>query len=174
MKIVYCKNIKKAQIYVTDYIIALLVAILFISVYFFYSADVDTYENYMSDFINTEAESISYSLISEGIPNDWNKYNVILPGLLNNERSLDDSKVFSFFNMSYLTQKELLKIINEFKIYVQDDKGNIISFENGTIKRDAAGYYQENISDATAKIQRFIEYNNTYATLNILVWKKKS
>jgi hypothetical protein len=127
----------KGQLWYFDLIIALTIFILVIILSFKYLAD---YSRDVS--ITSEAETLSESLLSEGLPKEWDEDNVSIIGIMD-DNELDLAKLSSLQNMSYERAKTILSIRSDFSILILNrtigmnytDPENLVEFNRYVVYR---------------------------------------
>lgn len=122
---------KYGQIWVSDALTALVIISISLAIFFLNYINMDI-EKINTD-IDEDIKKVSEYLMLPGVPNDWNKTNVLKIGLLNDDYSINKSKLKMMDNISvtdFENVKTILDIENEFFIYFTDKNDNIIEFEN--------------------------------------------
>lgn len=133
---------RRSQIYFTDYIVAILIFVVFITIYHFYSQTIMENQSEDLNLLILEAKVVSNSLLSQGIPWNWSDYEhvnetTIRIGLMNEENVVYMDKLEHFYNMSYNISKYLFQIKNEFYVYMKNQNDEIIGIndQNGTQRK---------------------------------------
>ncbi|HHE36578.1 MAG TPA: hypothetical protein ENL16_02065 [Candidatus Woesearchaeota archaeon] len=117
----------KAQLWVSDYTISMLLFIL--AVILSVNIIINSFPtSNVFEELKTDASKISEILLSEGYPSDWDNESVIRPGLLTANR-LNKTKVINAMNMSYSSLKPKLQALHDFIVIFEDPAGDMIEFE---------------------------------------------
>lgn len=162
----------KSQIYLTDYIVGILIFFLFISIYYFYEPNILAKVDFERNDLLLEAKTISISLLSQGVPTNWNNNNVIRIGLTNDDQTINITKIKNFYNMSYENSTKLLNVKNDFYVFLRDKNGNQVSIRDGSDIFDSHGYYNETLSDEVSRITRIVAYNKSLYELVVYSWRE--
>ncbi|MBU1198349.1 MAG: hypothetical protein KKF46_08765 [Nanoarchaeota archaeon] len=121
------KKSKKAQVWLSDYTISLLLftiaAVLAVKL-------ILNGFNLNADFqeLKTDASQMSEILLSEGYPVQWTNNTVIRPGLLIGSR-LNSTKILNAMNVSYSSLKTKLQSRHDFLITFEDAEGDMLEFD---------------------------------------------
>ncbi len=167
-----CKNVK-GQTNFFDFIIGFFVFSFII--FLFFSA---YNSNYYSE---RDFSYISNIVLSEGVPSDWNESFYFKPGILSDNFSIDENKLFMFYNLS---KKGVLKNIfkHDFLFFVfKHNESNfsdivIINFSNGVDSFDFISsdynFSPSNVSfnDNVKVEERFVSFNNSLYIIKFLFW----
>ena len=156
----------RGQVYFTDYMIATLIFVLFIVMYYTYAPNLipDDQINYKDLMI--EAKSMSSSLLSEGIPKDWDKDNVERIGLMDNEKKLNLAKLEEFYNMPYEDSRSKFNINYNFYFFLRDAEGDVTWIDN----KEAVGSYNDTLSSKMAKVIRIVPFNDSLTEMVLYIW----
>ena len=158
--------LKRGQAWGFDLMIASIIFISGIVVFYLYSLNLP---NETEDIINAltyEGNLIAGALLSNGFPSNWDEGNVIIPGILTNNR-INQTKLEEFYDLSinnYGKTKSLFNIKYEYYI---------IPSENFTINQNqisAIGQAPQNQKNLI-KITRITIYKEKPITLNIHIWE---
>jgi hypothetical protein len=168
----------KAQVWLSDYTISLLIFLLAIILSFkiiinSFSTN-NTYEE-----LKTDAGKISEMLLSEGYPVDWNESSVIRPGLLV-EKRLDATKVARAMNqnMSYSSLKTKLQTKYDFLVMFKTPEGDLIDFDSscGSCASSCGlchiGKALPANYDDLVKLDRFVVFNSSVTRMEVYVWRE--
>lgn len=109
-------TLTKAQAFTMDFFIALVIFAFIISFFIIFQPKTSGF-----DFLQKEADSLSETLLSEGIPRNWTIENVIVPGIAKNNR-IDNNKLNLIMSINYNELKNLLSLKNDF--YVEFESSN--------------------------------------------------
>ncbi len=160
------KENKKAQTNFFDFIIGFTIFIVVLIIFFNASQKTNYYEENKNFLSNT--------ILSEGIPKNWNETNYYKPGILTN-KSLDEKKYEMLYNLS---KKNLLKKIykKNFMIEIYNYNGtnkNNLEIKNISYISTNYNYSFNNISNYSKNIyteERIINYNDTLYIIKFLIW----
>lgn len=139
--------------------------------YFYFQPNLNKSIDHENEVLLQEARTISVSLISQGVPNDWNADNVERIGLSDEDKSINISKLARFYNLSYAKGKEKFKVLNDYYVFLKDDEGNLVNIYIGPEYKNATGYYNESITKKVTKISRIVAFNHTLVELMVYTWK---
>ncbi len=121
---------KKAQIWVTDFMVAASLFVIAILI----SIQTITFLESNNEFENLYLKSYHATniLLNSGNPDNWNETNVVMPGILTNNR-LNTSKLLLLKNLPYEFKKRLLLLDSDFLFVFQknDEILNITSCSYG-------------------------------------------
>jgi len=164
-----------------DFIIALTLFLLIVFLSFKYMMQDYAFSARNKNEVLLEADRISNSLITEGMPVNWTEEKVYRLGLTTNG-AINQSKVEMFRNLTfddYANVKTLLNVKSDFLIYFENKNGNMINFtEEGYIGKSGHNTISaELISEEVVKLSRFITYRHDNIAeiimMNIFVWEEK-
>lgn len=144
-----------AQVFTIDLIIGLVIMTLAI-------IGLTLYTTSKPAPLRADAEGVSV-LMSEGAPSDWNLTNVTTPGFLTNGR-LNTSKVSLFESLTYVEQQRLLAIRSDFRIRFRN------ATDTFSLCSTCGTEPPQDTSDILP-IRRYVFYNGTLATMDVLVWR---
>lgn len=152
---------KKAQSWYIDYVISFLIFLagLILALHFLPNASGNDYERLM-----LESEILSDSVMSEGIPSEWNETDVSVPGIISSN-SLDDEKLKSLYRLDYNRTRELLSLSGDYLIYIEKD--GVVQNITGTAH---FGRFPKDNEHMLHK-RRILPYNGSLMVLNLVVWK---
>jgi hypothetical protein len=112
---------KKAQMWITDFIIATLIFTFVLITYYTYTSNLSRADVILVDDLIADSESVSSSLLSEGLPKDWSSGNVQKIGLTNNNQRLNRTKLLSFEDLSYNETKKIFGTIYDYLVFFGGD-----------------------------------------------------
>lgn len=148
-----------------DFMIALLIFVIVIFIYYDFTFNLDEGEEDIIDDFILEGKLISSALVGSGYPNDWNKSNVEIIGLTNGNQRLDENKIQMFSNMSYVEMKQIFRTTQEFYVYFSYQNGTRINFYNKN------GFGKEpNEQLDILSTTRIVIYNSTLIDMVVQVW----
>ncbi len=128
-----------------------------------------------------EAKIVSEALVSKGTPPDWNLNNLIKPGLIKENKIIDEKKIRLFYSISK-TDYELLRssfgIHSDFAIYLIDSEDNpieingkyVASLPQVNFKSQTINISHQDIENL-ARIQRAVLYRGEPARMVVLTWR---
>jgi hypothetical protein len=160
--------IKKAQAWGFDLMIAMVIFLIGLMVFFVYSINysntgIETFENLIRD-----GNFIAENLLSEGYPINWNASNVQTMGIMSGGR-IDPIKLERFYNFSIQDYQKTKMVLNTNYDYLFLIEGGI-NLTNSVIP-GIGDYEIENASDLV-RINRFAVYNNKLVNVYIYVANK--
>lgn len=162
------KKSKKAQTWGIDLTIAMTIFSIAIVTFFLYSINFAGYETTEFKQMNYEAEIIVNSILSPGSPENWTTENVIVPGILTNEK-INKTKFENFQELTntqerYQLIKQKLNTNYDFYFFLKDDELN----GAGKPEIDPHSITSSNL----IKITRFTIYENKPQTVYLYLWKE--
>ena len=161
---------KKAQIWGLDLVIAMIIFLGGVFLFYNYSINSAFGEEQSIEELTTNAKVMSSYLVSTGYPTNWNSSDVTLIGLTDGQNKLVKEKVDTFSSISlsdYSMARRLLSATNNFYVYFEDSQNSTIFIGNYSfIGKD----YSYDDPDNIIKIVRYVFYNSTIIKMVILVW----
>jgi len=179
---------KKAQLWLSDYSIALMIFIL---------AMILSTKIIVNNFVsNTEferlkadASKISEALMAEGYPSDWDNSTIIRLGLYTDNR-LNSSKVFFAMNNTYINYQKLRGLLQTNKDFIIIFRNNtntnitddMIEFNNLCVIGDPSMNINKTVNDChnplltsityddLVIIRRYVVYNAKIIPMEVYVW----
>lgn len=171
---------KNSQIWYIDFVLALTLFIITLLISLRYITN-----NYMISVKDTspllvEADKVSQSLLTAGIPDNWTAEYVTSIGIAP-ENILNLSKAEAFYNLSindYEHTKFLLGIKSDFMVYFVDKNETIINLTNSSFITKA-NYSIQNITGLDpgelVTLNRYIVYRHDdiseIANMRIILWQ---
>jgi hypothetical protein len=160
---------KKAQIWSVDFTIGLLLFIFILLGAIVLIRNLNNEDDKYS-IVAREANHISTSLVSEGLPAGWTNYTVILPGITDNNR-VNNTRLNEFDKIKYEKTKIMMQVTGEYVFY----------FYNGTIINETKcfrGYDFGNICTLSlpasakniAQTERLVILNSSIVKLIVVSW----
>ena len=149
----------KGQGWALDVMVASAVFITAIMIFFFYSINYNSESTEILDSLQYDGNAMADVLLTSGFPINWTDSNVIVPGLLINEK-IDEAKLSNFSKIDYQKQKSLLNTKYEF----------CFTFDNPTIKCYGKSY--NSAAENLILISRITIYQNKPALLKIFIWQE--
>lgn len=123
-------RLTKAQIWYTDFTVATLIIIIAILIYYGYVVNIAPQSKGSLNELLTDIDTISSSLISIGIPENWNKDTVQRIGLTNNARSIQQNKLEEFQDIKYNQSRKLFSTRFDYVVFFERKNGTIIDIDN--------------------------------------------
>ena len=157
---------RRAQGWGFDLVIALMIFSAVLFLFFFYILNYSPEADKNLADMNSEADSISNLILSEGRPTDWNSSNIQEIGILTGKK-INETKLYNFFNIStdnYDLTKSLLKTNYEYFINFSET-----IYSNGILISEIGKEPTE--SEYLSKSSRQAIYNNKPITIYFEVWK---
>ena len=158
---------KKAQAWGFDLIMASMIFIAGILVFYLYTLNIPNQAENIINTLNYEGNIISDSLLSAGFPENWNNTNVISPGILSNNK-INQTKLERFYNLStsqYVLTKNLFN--TKYQYYISTTPENL-TIEGSEIP--GMGSFPLN-PESLIKITRVTIYEEKPITFNIYIWE---
>jgi len=152
----------KAQAWGFDLIIAVMIFVVGILAFYFYSINYSGEGSVGFISLKEEGSLIAESLLSSGSPADWNASNVVRIGIYDNGR-INETKLEEFYGMDYSTTKSLFRVRDDYYLNFSS------SLEIGGNPVDYIGLLpsgEENL----AKVERVIVFNDKVGTMEVFVW----
>jgi hypothetical protein len=118
----------KSQAFYTDFIIAIMIFSVILTIYFLYTSNLSKQDEGLLDDLLTDSESIAYSLTTGGFPNNWDENNIVRMGLTNNDQIINPSLLLESSKINYNKTKRLLGTTHDFFTYFENKDGQIITF----------------------------------------------
>ena len=126
---------KKSIIWVSDFILGLTMFTAAIVLSTVYMRNNFIFDKVGTNELTFSANSLSETLMREGIPNNWNKTRVVQIGISNPDYSLNKTKLKALKNLSqdnYENSKKLLGTKYNYLIYFKDNNNNSLEIESNT------------------------------------------
>lgn len=168
------KKYKKSQVWGLDLIIASIIFMAGIIVFYLYAINFSIEAEESLDALFNDGNFISNVMLSEGVPAGWSEGNVSSPGLVS-QNKINQTKLERFYSLvssDYQKSKIMLNTKFDFYIYFTGQMSINSSIIDGIGK---SGVNRTNILEAESlqnivKIERFTIYNNKPTQLNVYVW----
>ncbi len=153
------KNNMKAQIWFTDFVIAILIFSFILIAYYTYTTNISKEDFSSMDNLVADAKTISSSLTTGGSPENWNSDNVEIVGFTDEYNRIDNTKFVEFTKINYNKTKKLLGTPYDYSLFFVNESNDVQNVEgfcgtgnsevNITYDLSAAYYYegpgQENV-----------------------------
>ena len=164
---------KKAQAWGFDMMIASMIFISGIIIFYVYSLNYPKESQETLDQLFSEGDFITESLLSEGLPPNWDENSVIRIGIITNNK-INDSKLEKFYLLAnsqlnpqgYAKAKSVLN--TKYNFFMNFSEQMVINSNpvNG-VGKSFDGEQTKNI----IKITRATIYQNKIVSLNLYVWE---
>jgi hypothetical protein len=129
-----------------------------------------------------DAQILSESFLSTGVPLNWTEENVISIGILSETNSLDLIKLMRFQNLTltdYSRSKFIIGIKSDYLFYFESIDGNLVNLTNQTYI-GKPGVSPQDVIDSNPEdktlFARYVVYRQDSAaeilSLNVLVWEQ--
>lgn len=159
---------KKAQTWGIDLVIAMTIFSIAIIIFFLYSINFAGYETTEFKSLDYDAEIIADSILSSGSPENWTTNNVIIPGILSNNKinqtKLNNLKTLTSTQQGYQSIK--LKFSTKYDFYFFLNNAP----DEGAGKPGTNPNTISNEKQNLVKITRFIIYENKPKTAYLYLW----
>jgi len=116
----------KAQVFYTDFMVGVLIFIFALLIYIAYISNFTQRDDNKLNELVTSISTVSSSLISSGVPDDWDYGNAERIGLTNDNHRIDLDKLDSFQDMNYNISKKLLPTKFNYVVFLEDNDGAVI------------------------------------------------
>lgn len=158
---------KRGQAWGLDVIIAVMIFITGIVVFYLYVINFKTSEGGEIEKAKFEARLLTESFLSEGDPAHWDATTVTKLGVLSSEQ-INETKLTQFYAMTLGEYERTKRIAGlEYEYYITFSEPLTI---NATLV-DGLGRAPPEEAETTFKTTRFTSYKNQPITLEISVWK---
>lgn len=157
---------KKGQAWGTDLIIASVVFIGGLLMFYFYSVNLSDEGEEILSKLQYSGDLVSEDLLSEGFPKDWNLNNVQRIGIVTNSK-INQTKLELFYNLSkedYSKTKSLFNINYNYYVFFQENF-SILGEEI-----EGIGLKPNNPSNLI-RITRIVVYNDKPTSMEVEIWK---
>jgi hypothetical protein len=173
-------RLTKAQVFAGDAVLAILVFMVIVILYFTVASHIVSPESRTIDALSLEADSIASSLALAGVPENWTEDSVVSIGLSDGSHRLSQEKVFKFINLSRNLTSSLFGTGVNYAVFFRDADGNILFFGKCVVTN--SGIFVENISpnicsnftveNATGLVSsgRLLAYNSEFVQLTVYAW----
>ena len=166
----------KGQIWYLDYLIGTtLFLVLTLLVFSFYKGSI-----YTDNGLYIESSKVAETLMTTGIPEEWNESNVVIIGLSDGSNVFSLEKISSFLNISrdYEASKFRLGITKDYIIYFENKSNSIINLTNQSYigKYAVTDLDTENVKDIISFVRYgVLRVNNTaeIIAMKIVVFEEK-
>ncbi len=156
---------KKAQAWGVDLIVASIIFLIGILSFYLYAINTPKESETIIEKLSYQGDTIANSLLSEGYPRNWDEENVLILGILT-ENKINKTKLERFYNISINNYEKTKFLFNtNYNYYV-------LFQENITINGNSINGLGKSPENATniIKLSRIIVYNDKPSTLEIEIW----
>lgn len=157
---------KKGQAWGFDFVIGSLFFIAAIIIFYFFSVNLSSDNEEVFSKFNDQAVLISDSLLSEGLPADWDSSNVVRIGLFGSDGKIDEAKLANFYELAtsdYSKTRALFGISDNYFVVFTPE----IAIDGSSVEFIGAqsAFYNNKVQST-----RIAAYNGTIYTLKVFVW----
>lgn len=118
---------KRAQAWYIDFIIAIVIFFVALTTYFIYLPNISNQELTDLNEVYLDARIAVNSLMTSGLPTNWENSSIIKIGLVDDGYELNENKVARFRNIDYNRAKNLLGIRSEFAVFFLNNMGSLMN-----------------------------------------------
>jgi hypothetical protein len=154
---------KRGQAWGFDLMIASVLFISGIVIFYIYSINYPTEGRETLDQLSYEGDIISDQLFSSGSPSDWNSGNIVRIGIHDNNK-INESKLERLYNLDYQTTRILFN--TKFHYFLNFSDVMTINAKNV----EGIGIKPNNQKNLI-KITRYTIYQEKPVTLNLFIWE---
>lgn len=165
-------NKNKAQAWGLDLMIAFIIFFMGILVFFLYSINYSSESEENFEKLMNDGNFIFDSLLSAGYPLDWNNTNLIIPGIVDNEK-VNETKLNNFRLLAendYSRTKFLFKTKYDYLFFIPLD-GNIDSDNVLSVGKPGVSQKEINASNLI-KITRMVLYKEKPSVAYLYIWEE--
>ena len=171
---------KEAQVFYGDAFLGFTIFTVAVVTFFALSGNSSYSEGRVLDALVSDAESVSDSLVSEGIPPDWTPGTVAIIGLTDGAFRVNYTKVSMFYGMSYNSTNSLFGTNANYLIFVKDKDGNVLPFGScaftnaDIVVNNITPYLCQNVTAPSASqlvsSERLSFYNSKFVKIVVYAW----
>ena len=118
---------KRAQAWYVDFIVAIVIFFIALTTYFIYLPNINNQELTDLNEVYLDARITVNSLMTAGLPTNWENSSIIKIGLVDDGYELNENKVARFRNIDYNRAKNLLGIRSEFAVFFLNNAGSLMN-----------------------------------------------
>ncbi len=143
---------RKAQIWFTDFAIAIIIFSFALISYYTYATNISRGDSIVMDNLVSDAKTISSSLVSAGYPAGWDSTNVIRIGFTSGNNRIDNAQFNEFMEINYNKTRKMLGTSYDYLLFFVNESGDVQNIEgfcgtgnfefNATYDISAAYYYK--------------------------------
>ncbi len=163
---------QKAQVFYTDFMVGLLIFAVALLIYIAYVSNYSVKNDGNFNEIVTSISTVSSSLVSAGVPSNWNLNNVESIGLTNNDHRIDADKLENFQDMNYNTSKKLLSTKFDYVMFLEDNSGVVLSI-NGKCSIGRQELIADYFGNCSAPNMSLVAASNIVSDTRLLIYESK-
>ncbi len=164
---------KKSQAWGIDLMVAVGIFSVAIVVFFVYSINQTSEARETLEDLLYNGKIISNSILSEGYPENWEEFNVIKIGVLDEDGKIDEEKLERFYNFvqtDYPQTKNLFNTRYDYYFFLSENMTINLEEVEGVGKPE---FDMENIEvDNIIKITRFTIYKDKPVSAYLYIWEE--
>jgi len=141
----------KSQMWSSDFVIGFFIFSLMLVAYYTYTTNLSKQDAVVVGDLVSEAQIVSSSLMSEGLPSNWDSSTVTRIGITDKSNRIDLDKFIDFNQLDYNDTKKMLGTVYDYFLYFVNESDDVKNVEgycgtgvgdvNITYDLDAAYYY---------------------------------
>jgi hypothetical protein len=173
---------RKSQLWYLDFIIGLSIFTLMIIMAFRYTSLRFSDNEAEQGRVWNDAQRLTESLLSEGIPKNWTEGNVISIGVLSEDNAIDLNKIETLKNLTivdYDKTKFIIGLKSDYIIHFEGATGSIINLTNQSYI-GKPGITEQDVLDSNPKDElfytRYVVFRHDSVAeiiaMKVLVWQK--
>lgn len=173
-------NKPAAQIFYGDAFAGFIMFSLAVVMFFLFNENLPFSEDRILDSLVGDAESISSTLMTSGIPSNWTPDYVSAVGLTDGSYRLNATKASMLMNTSYNVTNAMFGTNANYIIFFKDKNGNVLLFDrcafsnSGIVGQNISLYTCENITAPNATqivtAERLLFYDSGIIKLTVYAW----
>ena len=157
---------KRGQAWGIDVTLAAMIFVAGIVVFYLYTINYKSGEGLEVEEGRFEAGLVASSILSEGVPEDWNQSSVSKIGILT-QGQINETKLARFYNLTstdYERTKQLFGV--RYDYFINLSAPLVIE---GSL-REGIGKRPDENAENTLKLTRFTNYQNKPVTIEVIAW----
>lgn len=119
----------KAQAFLSDFTISIIIMTFIIVVYFDYIKNTPNQQDNPLNYVARDAKTISQSLVSSGYPSNWNSNNVARIGFVDSGNKINNDKFMELGKINYNKSKKLLATTSDFFLFFENESHDVQPIE---------------------------------------------
>ena len=123
------RNNRKTQMWFTDFVIATLLFLFVLLIYYAYSTNMSKRDSSAMDSLISDSKTISAYLTSGGFPDNWEASDVVRIGFTDDYNRIDNTKYREFTKINYTESKKLLGTGYDYYLFFVNESGDIQNVE---------------------------------------------
>ena len=156
---------RKAQIWYTDFMVAVLIFVIALVIYYEFITNLSVKEQVILDELIADGKSISSSLVSGGSPHNWTNETVTRIGITDGNHKINQTKIDVLYNMSYNDAHRVFGTRFNFYIYFENSTNDRINITAGDTLGTIPSSYKH-----LMKITRLLVYESDIIKMQVNVW----